>query len=103
LLWQLFVLVVAKSRHTALNKSLGGKMAREVKIYTTPTCPYCKMAKKFLDDKGVKYQEFNVAEDKAAREEMKNKCNSWTVPTICIDNEILVGFDEAQLKEKLGL
>lgn len=27
-------------------------MAREVKIYTTPGCPYCRMAKKFLDDRG---------------------------------------------------
>jgi glutaredoxin-like YruB-family protein len=78
-------------------------MAREVKIYTTPTCPYCKMAKKFLDDNGIKYQEFNIVENKAAREEMKNKCNSLAVPTICIDNEVLVGFDEWQLKEKLGL
>jgi glutaredoxin 3 len=78
-------------------------MAREVKIYTTPACPYCKMAKKFLDDNGIKYQEFNVAEDKAARKEMKDKCNSLGVPTICIDNEVLVGFNEAQLKEKLGL
>jgi glutaredoxin-like YruB-family protein len=78
-------------------------MAREVKIYTTPTCPYCKMAKKFLDDNGIKYQEFNVAKDKAALEEMKTKCNSLGVPTICIDNEVLVGFDEWQLKEKLGL
>ncbi len=78
-------------------------MASEVKIYTTPTCPYCTRAKKFLDDSAVKYQEFNVAEDKAARDEMRNKCNSMTVPTICIDGEILVGFDEAALREKLGL
>ncbi len=78
-------------------------MAREVKIYTTPTCPYCKMAKKFLDDNGIKYQEFNIVEDKAAREEMKNKCDSLAVPTICFDDEVLVGFDEGQLREKLGL
>jgi glutaredoxin-like YruB-family protein len=78
-------------------------MAREVKIYTTPTCPYCKMAKKFLDDNGIKYQEFNIVEDKAAREEMKGKCNSRAVPTICFDDEVLVGFNEGQLREKLGL
>jgi len=78
-------------------------MAREVKIYTTPTCPYCKMAKKFLDDNGIKYQEFNIVENKAAREEMKNKCNSLAVPTICVDDEVLVGFNEEQLREKLGL
>jgi glutaredoxin 3 len=78
-------------------------MAREVKIYTTPTCPYCKMAKKFLDNNGIKYQEFDIAKDKAAREEMKSKCHSLAVPTICFDGEVLIGFNEAVLREKLGL
>jgi glutaredoxin-like YruB-family protein len=78
-------------------------MAREVKIYTTPTCPYCTMAKKFLDDNGIKYQEFNIAEDEAARDEMMNRSNSLTVPTICFDGEVLIGFDEALLREKLSL
>jgi glutaredoxin-like YruB-family protein len=78
-------------------------MTQEVKVYTTPTCPYCKMAKKFLDDNGIKYQEFNVVEDKAAREEMRNKCKSLAVPTICFGNEVFVGFNEAELREKLGL
>mgnify|MGYP001035981993 CR=1 FL=1 len=78
-------------------------MPREVKIYTTPTCPYCKMVKKLLDDNGINYQEFNVVEDKAAREEMRNKCDSLAVPTICFDGEVLIGFNEAQLREKLGL
>ena len=78
-------------------------MIREVKIYTTPTCPYCKIAKKFLDDNGIKYQEFKIVEDKSAREEMKNSCNSLTVPTICFNSEVLTGFNEAELREKLGL
>jgi glutaredoxin-like YruB-family protein len=78
-------------------------MAREVKMYTTPTCPYCKMAKKFLADNGIEYQEFNIGEDKAAREEMKNRYNSLTVPTICFNGEVLIGFNEAELREKLGL
>jgi glutaredoxin 3 len=78
-------------------------MARKVKLYTTPTCPYCKMAKKFLDDNGIKYQEFNVVEDKEAREEMKKKCDSLAVPTICFDGEVMIGFNEGKLKEKLGL
>ena len=78
-------------------------MAREVKIYTTPTCPYCRIAKKFLAENGLKYREFNIAEDKAAREEMGTKCKSLAVPTICIDNEVMVGFNEAELRKKLGL
>lgn len=78
-------------------------MARQVKIYTTPNCPYCKMAKNFLADNGIEYQEFNIVEDKAAREEMKNRCNSLAVPTICFNGEVLIGFNEAELREKLGL
>lgn len=78
-------------------------MAHKVKIYTTPSCSYCGMAKKFLDDNGIKYQEFDIVQDKAAREEMKNKCNSWTVPTICVDNGVMIGFNEAELRDRLGL
>jgi len=78
-------------------------VVRQVKLYTTPTCPYCKMAKKFLDDHGIKYQEFNIVEDKAARDEMKNKCRSLAVPTICFNDEVVIGFNEAELRKKLGL
>ena len=77
--------------------------AKEVKVYSTPGCPWCQRAKKFLDDYGVKYKDFNVAEDAAAREEMLKKCHSLAVPTICIDDEPIVGFNEALLKQKLGL
>jgi glutaredoxin 3 len=77
--------------------------AKEVKVYSTPTCPYCKMAKKFLEDNGIKYQDLNVAEDKAARDEMINKSGQMGVPVIDIDGELILGFDQAQLKEKLGL
>lgn len=77
--------------------------AKEVKVYSTPTCPWCRRVKQFLDDNGVKYKDFNVSEDSAARQEMINKCKQLAVPTICIDGEVIVGFNEAQLKEKLGL
>jgi len=76
---------------------------KEVKVYSTPQCPWCKRTKQFLDDNGITYQDFNVAEDSAAREEIISKCDSLAVPTICIDGEVMVGFNEALLKEKLGL
>jgi len=61
------------------------------------------MAKSFLDANNIPYQDLDVAEDKAAREEMISKSGTMTVPVIEIDGEILLGFNEAQLKEKLGL
>jgi len=62
------------------------------------------MAKKFLGDNGIPYQEFDVAEDKAAREEMINKCHQLGVPCILIgDDDPIIGFNETLLKERLGL
>jgi len=61
------------------------------------------MTKSLLDANNIPYQDLNVAEDKAAREEMISKSGALAVPVIEIDGETLVGFDEAWLKEKLGL
>jgi len=60
------------------------------------------MAKKFLTDNDIEYQEFNIVEDKSAREEMKSRYNSLTVPTICFNGEVLIGFNGDELREKLG-
>ena len=61
------------------------------------------MARSFLDANNIPYQDFDVAADKAAREEMIRKSGAMAVPVIEINGETLVGFNEAQLKEKLGL
>jgi len=56
-----------------------------------------------LEANNIPYQDLNVAEDKAARDEMINKSGQMAVPVIEINGDFVVGFDEAQLKEKLGL
>jgi len=61
------------------------------------------MAKSFLESNGVPYQDLNVAEDRTAREEMVKKSGQMSVPVIDVDGEMLVGYDEAVLREKLGL
>jgi glutaredoxin 3 len=76
---------------------------KQVKLFSTPTCPWCKRAKQFLDSNGVKYQDLNVAEDQTAREEMISATHQMAVPTIMIDTDFVVGYSEKALKEKLGL
>ena len=56
-----------------------------------------------MDANGIPYQDFNVAEDKTARDEMVKESGQMSVPTIKIDDEFVIGFDEAALKDKLGL
>ncbi|HII72391.1 TPA: hypothetical protein HA265_06570 [Candidatus Woesearchaeota archaeon] len=72
-----------------------------VKVYSTPTCPYCKLAKEWLTQKGVKFQDINVAEDEAARDEMIEKSGQMGVPVIMIGEKIIVGFDLKALEEAL--
>ena len=77
--------------------------AKEVKVYSTPTCPYCRMTRKFLEENSVAYTDFNVADDKTARDEMISRSGQMGVPVIMIDGEAVIGFDQASLKEKLRL
>lgn len=56
-----------------------------------------------MEENKVAYQDLNVAEDKEARDEMIKTSGQMGVPVIVIDGDIVVGFNEAKLKEKLGL
>lgn len=78
-------------------------MAKSVKIYTTPACVFCKMAKEFFAAKSVPYQELDVASDLKAREEMIAKSGQFGVPVTDIDGQLVIGFDQARLSELLGV
>ena len=76
---------------------------KKIVVYSTPTCPHCKRAKQFLEERGIPFQVVDVAADKSAREEMIKKSGQMGVPVIEIDGVLTVGFDEAGLKKQLGL
>ena len=78
-------------------------MAHDVKIYTTPSCVYCRMAKELFKKNNIEYQELDVAKDLKAREEMVKKTGQLGVPVIDIDGEIVIGFDEERLKKLLDI
>jgi glutaredoxin len=61
------------------------------------------MAKEFFAKNNVSYEEFNVASDLKAREEMVGKSHQLGVPVIDIDGTIIVGFDQKKLETALGL
>lgn len=74
----------------------------DIKIYTTPTCGYCHQAKRFLDERGVHYTEYDVSRDRGAAEEMVNKTGQMGVPVIVVDSEVIVGFDRGRLEQLLA-
>ncbi|MBI2004429.1 glutathione S-transferase N-terminal domain-containing protein [Candidatus Pacearchaeota archaeon] len=74
-----------------------------VKIYTTPTCPWCKKTKEFFKENKIKFKEIDVASDKKAAKEMIEKSGQMGVPVIDVDGTLIVGFDESKLKKALKL
>ena len=76
---------------------------KQVTIYSTPTCGYCKMAKDYFTENGVAYTEYNVSSDLEKRKEMIEKSGQMGVPVIYVDNDLTVGFDKPRLAGLLGL
>lgn len=72
-----------------------------IKVYSTPTCPWCVKAKDFLKEKGVEFEDINVAADPKASQEMAEKSGQMGVPVLDINGTIIVGFDQAKIEEAL--
>ena len=76
---------------------------RPVEIYTTPTCPYCAMAKRLLQKKGVAYAEIDVSRDPALRQAMTQRAHGRrTVPQIFVGDTHVGGCDDLYELEDAG-
>jgi glutaredoxin-like YruB-family protein len=74
-----------------------------IKIYSTPACTYCKMAKEFLTSQNVAYEDIDVSVDAAAREDMVEKSGQLGVPVFDIDGQIMVGYNQQLLSKVVGI
>jgi glutaredoxin 3 len=78
-------------------------MAKNIIVYSTPTCPFCIRAKQFLKDNNVAFQDIDVSVNTEKAQEMIKRSGQMGVPVIDIDGQIVVGFDKEKLNEALGL
>ena len=74
----------------------------EIKVYSTPTCPYCRMVKDYLKVKGVTFVNYDVSQDKDALDEMVKLSGQMGVPVVVINGEVTVGFDKNKIDSLLG-
>ena len=65
-----------------------------IRIYTTPICPYCARAKALLTEKGAPFEEVDVYMDAAARKEMMQRSGRRTVPQIFFGDRHIGGCDD---------
>lgn len=81
---------------------------KQVTIYTTPTCGFCAMTKKYFQENQVTYTEKDVSKDAAVAQEMIEKSGQMGVPVVVIGDAgeketLIVGFDRPRLASALGL
>lgn len=69
-----------------------------VKVYSTPTCPYCVMAKNYLTSKNISYVDIDVSSDRDAAVEMIQKTGQRGVPVLDINGTMIVGFDQSAIE-----
>ncbi len=72
-------------------------------VYSTPTCPYCKLVKKFLTKHDVAFTDIDVSADDRAAHDMIKKTGQLGVPVVEIDGKTIVGYDEDALKKALKI
>ncbi len=74
-----------------------------IKIYTTPVCVYCKMAKEFFKKNNIAFEEIDVTTDDRLVDEMVAKSHQMGVPVIDINGEIFVGFNRSEIEKALKI
>jgi len=77
-------------------------MARKIIIFTQPDSLPCEAVKMFLKSRRAKFEERCVTYDNDALQELAEKYNSRSTPTVVIDDEVVVGFDPERLDQLLG-
>lgn len=76
---------------------------RDVTIFSTPTCPYCKMAKEYLTQKNIPYKDIDVTRDQNMARQMIMKSGEMGVPQLWINDEVIIGFNKPAIDMALGL
>ena len=76
-------------------------LAVELKLYSREWCSWCIDAKDYLTERGYRFQEIDVGQDREAYEEMKELSDQTYVPTFVAGDKVLANFDTDQLEEFL--
>jgi glutaredoxin 3 len=79
------------------------KRSPRVVVFSTPTCPHCRSAKRYLKQKGVRFTDVDVSRDDRAARDMVRVSGQQGVPVITVNGRPIVGFDRQKLDRLLGL
>lgn len=70
---------------------------KNVIIYTTKWCPYCKKLRNYLEENHIDYEDRDIESNNLEINRLYKSINKNTIPIIVLKEKILIGFDEEQL------
>jgi len=77
-------------------------MTKNITVFTTSTCSYCPMVKRYLQSKGLTYDEVNLEENPDRQAEVLQMSGALTVPVTIVtklddSKEVIVGYNLQRL------
>jgi glutaredoxin len=86
------------------NMPTSGSPSRQprITVFTSPSCHWCKVAKRYLDERGLTYREVDVIKDGRGRQEMARMTGQYGVPVIRVGEHAMTGWDKAEFERLLG-
>lgn len=78
----------------------------KITVYSTTTCPYCVMLKRWLDEKKIAYTDYMVDKNPFAAQAMVQQSGQMGVPFSTIEHDDgtvdkIIGFDRDQFETVL--
>ncbi len=77
-------------------------MEKSVIVYSTPSCPYCVMAKDYFKRNNIPFKDYDVSRDRAKAEEMIKISGQYGVPVIKIGSKVIIGFNQSEISRALA-
>lgn len=75
----------------------------KVIVFSTPTCSYCNLAKRYFREKNIKFTDVDVSRDQNAARDIVKRTGQTGVPVILINNKAIVGFDKPKINQLLNI
>lgn len=79
------------------------KTAKQVTVYSTPTCSWCNTLKTWLRKNNIQFNDIDISRDEKAAQDLVRRSGQQGVPQTEINGQIVVGFDQQRLKQLLEI
>ncbi|MEH7400834.1 MULTISPECIES: glutaredoxin domain-containing protein [Bacillaceae] len=73
----------------------------KIELFTQDGCPPCEFLKNYLKEMNASYIEYNVSQDEGAKKRMMFELDSYSTPTLIIDDEVIRGVQMEQIEAAL--